>query len=109
MSNALEFVLGGSRTTNDLGKLPVTATDGTRMTFTFVRAQGAIGPGTSLTIEAGTTLATWPDSYAVPDVATAGPPVAVVDNGNGTDTVTLSVAKAPDARKFARLKVRVTP
>ena len=45
----------------------------------------------------------------MPNTPTAGPPVAVVDNGDGTDTVTLTVAQAPDAKKFARLKVVITP
>ena len=48
-------------------------------------------------------------AYPVPDTPTAGPPVAVVDNLDGTDTVTLTVAKAPDTSKFARLKVAITP
>jgi autotransporter-associated beta strand protein len=109
VSNALEFVLGGLATTNDLGKLPVAATSGTNMTFSFVRKQSSIDPATSVTIEVGTTLATWPDSYSVPDGPTAGPPVAVVDNLNGTDSVTLTLPQSPDARKFARLKVVITP
>jgi autotransporter-associated beta strand protein len=109
VSNAVEFVLGGLATTNDLGKLPTLATNGTNMTFTFTRAQSSIAASTLVTIEVGTNLSTWPTSYAVPDTAIAGPPVAVVDNLDGTDTVTLTVAQAPDAAKFARLKVVITP
>jgi len=112
VSNAVEFVLGGLATTNDLDKLPAVATSGGDMTFTFVRDQTSIDAATTVTIEVGTDLQTWntpPSPYAVPDTATVGPPVAVVDNLNGTDTVTLTVAQAPDAKKFARLKVVITP
>jgi hypothetical protein len=35
--------------------------------------------------------------------------VAVEDNEDGTDTVTLTVEQAPDTSKFARLKVVITP
>ena len=45
-----------------------------------------------VSFEVGTDLATWPTGYSVPDTVTAGPPVAVVDNLDGTDTVTLTVA-----------------
>ena len=110
VSNAVEFVVGGLATTNDLDKLPAVATASGNMTFIFERDQSSIDPSVALTIELGTDLGTWPTSYAVPDVATAGPPVTVVKNSpSGFDTVTLSVAQAPDAKKFARLKVVITP
>jgi hypothetical protein len=110
VSNGVEFVVGGTIATNDLDKLPVVATTpGGDMTFSFDRDQDSIDASVALSIEVGTDLATWPDEYAVPDTATAGPPVAVVDNADGTDTVTLTVAQAPDAKKFARLKVVITP
>lgn len=111
--NGVEFVLGGLATTNDLGKLPETATDGTNMTFTFERDQDSIDPGkTTVTIEVSTDLVTWntaPSPYAVPDVATVEPPVTVANNLDGTDTITLTVPQSPDAKKFARLKVVITP
>jgi len=58
--NAIEFVLGGDKDTNDRGKLPVVATPGTDMTFSFVRDQASIDPGVSVVIAVGTDLATWP-------------------------------------------------
>lgn len=85
------------------------ASAGTDMTFSFERDQASIDAGTTVTIEVSTDLADWSTSYSVPDTATAGPPVAVVDNGDGSDAVTLTVTKAPDTRKFARLKVIITP
>ena len=112
VSNAVEFVLGGTSATNDIGKLPTVSTSGGNLVFSFKRKQSSIDPGkTTVTIEVGTDLVTWtnpPSPYAVSDVPVAGPPVAVVDNLDGTDTVTLTVLQDL-ARKFARLRVVITP
>ncbi len=43
------------------------------------------------------------------DTGSSSAGVSVTDNEDGTDTVTLSLTHAPDVRKFARLKVIVTP
>lgn len=115
--NAVEFVLGGLATTNDLDKLPVMDTDGTNMTLTFKRDLSSIDPKTALSIEVSTDLVGWntaPSPYAVPDADTGGVinPGVTVDADSpvtGIDTVTLTVARTPDARKFARLKVVITP
>lgn len=110
VSNAIESVVGGSISTNDLGKLPTVHQDGANMTFSFQRAQQSIDPSTVLTIEACTDLATWPDVYPVPDGATAGPPVTVVkDSSPGFDTVTLSLPMAAGGGKFVRLKINLAP
>ncbi len=115
VENGVEFVLGGDKDTNDLDKLPTgTTTPGGDFVFSFVRDQASIAVGVAVTIEVGTDLASWPDSYSVPDADTAGvvnPGVTVVEDspGVGSDTVTLTVPKAPDTKKFARLKVAVTP
>ena len=111
LASGIEYVLGGDPTdgSDDAGLAPTVSDDGTNLTFTFTRDQDSIVAGTAVTIEVGTDLATWPDSYAVPDVATVGPPVTVTDNLDGTDTITLTVPKSPDTKKFARLKVVITP
>jgi fibronectin-binding autotransporter adhesin len=107
--NAIEFVLGGGKDTNDLGKLPSAATDGTNMTFAFVRDRGSVDPSVSVAIEVGTDPGTWPHVFPVgADTATSHPDVTVTDNLDGTDTITLTIPKAPDTRKFARLKVVIT-
>jgi hypothetical protein len=108
--NAIEFILGGGKDSHDLNKLPVVATDGPEMTFTFIRDQASAVPSVEVTIKVGTDPGNWPGSYAAPDAATAGPPVAVVKNTPaGFDTVTLTLPRASDVRKFARLEVLVTP
>ncbi len=111
VSNAVEFVLGGDKNTKDLGKLPVTATNGNDMTFTFKRDQTSINPAMPLMIQVGSNLATWPDSYIVPDGAAANSPgvTVVKDSPPGFDNVTLTIPKGLDAKKFARLKVVIAP
>jgi len=87
------------------------------MTLTFKRDQSSIDPKTLLSIEVSTDLVNWntpPSPYAVPDADTGGVinPGVTVDTESpapGTDTVTLTVGQTPDARKFARLKVVITP
>ena len=110
--NSVEYVLGGAITTNDLDKLPeVSTTPGGDMLFSFDRDQDSIDGTTTVTIEVGTTLVTWPDSYSVPGPAQAIVPGVTVakDTSLGFDTVTLNIVRAPDTAKFARLKVVVTP
>ena len=111
VSNGAEYVLGGTHLTNDLGNLPQATTAGGDLAFTFTRHHQSIDAATTVNIEVSTDLATWPTSYAVPSVAvTNALGVTVVKNSPDADhdTVTLTVAQAPDAKKFARLQV-ITP
>jgi autotransporter-associated beta strand protein len=114
VSNAVEFVLGGDKNTNDRAKLPEVRTSGANMTFSFKRDQDSIDPKIFVMIEVGTDLVTWPtppSPYAVPDGATVNSPGVTVQKGipeGGTDTVTLTLPLAPDATKFARLKVVIS-
>ncbi len=112
VSNGAEYVLGGLATTQDSGKLPKVSTASGNLIFTFKRDQDSKTADTSVFIEVGTTLATWPAVYTVGNDnsgsnAGSTPGVTVTNNGDGFDTVTLTVAQAPDTRKFARLKVMV--
>jgi autotransporter-associated beta strand protein len=101
--NAVEYILGGTKDTNDLGKLPVAGVSGGNFSVSFVRDQDSKSPDVTVTIHVGTTLSTWPLAF---NVATA-PQVSTLDHGDGTETVTLTIPMAPDARKFARLGVEV--
>jgi fibronectin-binding autotransporter adhesin len=112
VSNAVEYVLGGDKDTNDLGKLPVLSTTGGNLVFSFKRDQESIDGTTTVAIQVGTTLGDWPLSYAVgADTAGSAPEVTVAKDApaTGTDTVTLTIPQAPDLKKFARLNVTVTP
>ena len=111
VSNAAEYLLGGTVLTDDLSKLPALSTSGGNILFTFKRDQASINAGTNLSIQVGTTLLTWPDTYIVgADTATSSAGVTVLKGvPAGFDTVTLSVAQSPDAKKFIRLSVTITP
>ena len=79
------------------------------MTFTFVRNQDSVDPGVTVAIEVGTDLSTWPDVFTVgANTAGSSAGVTVTDNGDGTDTITLTIPQTPHARRFARLKVSIT-
>ncbi len=115
--NAVEFVLGGLATTNDISKLPVFSISGDDTIFSFSRDQDSIDPKTVLSIEVSTDLMNWntaPSPYAVPDADTGGVinPGVTVDADNpaaGTDMITLTIPQSPDQKKFARLKAVITP
>jgi hypothetical protein len=86
--------------------LPVLPRAGNRQ-----RAQASIDGTTTVSIQVGTTLASWPDRYTVLELALANNPGVTVqkDIPAGFDTVTLTVPRAPDAKKFARLVVTPAP
>ena len=109
VSNAVEYVLGGTISSNDLAKLPSPSTSGGNLLFTFQRDQDSIDGSTAVVIEVGTNLTAWPDTYTVgADTAgstTPGVSVAKDTPVTGTDTITISIPQAPDTRKFARLRV----
>jgi autotransporter-associated beta strand protein len=112
VSNAVEFVLGGSKNTHDLDKLPVSGIDGGNLTFTFIRDQASIDPSIAVVIETGTDLTEWPITYTVGgDTASSSVGVTVVKDTPVAlkDRVTLSAPQGADAKKFARLKVTRNP
>lgn len=102
--NAIEWVLGGGKDTRDLGKLPHAAASEAAFNFTFKRDQDSKTPDTTVQIEVGTTLDTWPVVYTVG----TSPEISITDNSDGTETVMLNLTRAPDTRKFARLKVIIS-
>ena len=108
VSNGVEYLLGGTRFSNDRGKLPQLTTTGGNMVFSFIRDQQSIDGVTTVNIEVGTDLATWPTRYAVPAVAAANDPgVTVVKDSPvaGQDTVTLTIPQTSNTKQFARLQV----
>ncbi len=92
--------------------LPTFSTSGGNRVFTFKRSQASINANTAVSIEVGTTLGTWPFTYAVgADTANSSPGVTVAKDtpAAGTDTVTHSVPQSQDTKKFTRLKVVQAP
>jgi len=103
--NAVEFILGGGKDTNDLAKLPAVTIHNGDFVVAFTRDQASKVPEATVAIEVGTTLASWPLSFNV-DTA-AAPEVTITDNGNGTETITLTLAQTADPKTFARLSVTI--
>jgi len=109
VSNAIEYVLGGSVTTNDLDKLPTFDASGANLVLTFRRNRESIDGATTVQIEVGTTLNTWPGLFNVgTSTANSSAGVTVAESTpTGFDTITLTVPKGTDTTKFGRLKVTV--
>ena len=111
VSNAVEYLLGGTVLTDDLSKLPAISASGGNILFTFTRHQSSINATTTLLIQASATLLNWPDNYIVgADTATSSAGVTVLKGvPAGFDTVTLSIPQSPDAKIFIRLHITLTP
>jgi len=92
VGNAVEFVLGGTKDTNDLGKLPRVSTDGTK--FSFDLPQTSTVTGTVLRVQFSTDLSNWDVIPSVEIGATASGPIVVEIPQNG-------------AKTFARLQVTI--
>jgi autotransporter-associated beta strand protein len=107
VANGVEYVLGGTATTNDLAKLPVVSITGGNLVFTFIRDQSSIDGSTNVAIEVGGNLSDWSASYPVPSSAVVNNPgLTVVKNvpAAGKDTITLTLPLDPGGITFARLK-----
>lgn len=107
LTDAVEFVLGSDPKTPD-GSLIATSEDADHLTVVFTRSERAKTADITLSVEAGETLAAWPQSYLVAqDTATSSPGVTVAANDDGSDTVTVTIPKNGAAALFARVKVQV--
>jgi autotransporter-associated beta strand protein len=112
VSNGVEFVLGGTKDTNDLSKLPAISTSNTDMAFSFQRTQASIDGTTTVVIQVGTDLNSWPDTYTVLGTAQVNNPGVTIQKDApsvGTDTVILTVPRGLAPTKFARLVVTPAP
>jgi autotransporter-associated beta strand protein len=108
VNNGIEYVLGGTSSTNDLAKLPTATTTAGNLVFSFIRDQASIDGTTVVTIELGENLADWPQTFPVPDTAVSNNPgLSVVKDlpAVGQDTVTLILPLVSGGKTFARLKV----
>jgi hypothetical protein len=104
--NAVEYILGGTKDTKDLGKLPVATTPNGNFVVTFARDKASKSGDAAVTIQVGANLAVWSTVFNVGDnTAGSSPGITVADNGNGTDTITLTLTRAPHSARFARLAV----
>jgi hypothetical protein len=114
LDNAIEWVLGGNPALPETGLRPTASTTATGFVFSFIRDRQSLTADTTTEIDLGTDLATWPEVFTVgADTEGSSAGVSVTDNFDGTDTVTLTVTltvtRAPETRRFARLKVTIHP
>lgn len=109
--NAVEYVLGGSVLRNDIALLPTMSHSGGNILFSFKRIQTSINPSTSVSIQVGTALHSWPGNYLVGEDTASSSAGVTVQKGQpiGFDTVTLSIPRSPDRQKFLRLNVTIAP
>ena len=102
--NLIEFVTGGNPTLSDPEKLPRGELAGNHFIFTFIRPDRVLDSGVALTIEVGTTLASWPDVFTVgATTETSSPGITIIQNDAESDTLTLSLPLAGQPNRFARL------
>ena len=104
IENLLEFALGGNPGAKDSNILPVRAIveDGgsSYLELSFTRPKGL--SEITYTVQTTTELATWPaDSSGV------NPNPVIVDNGNGTETLTYRRTQTVDANAHAFIRLRV--
>ncbi len=113
VTNGVEYLLGGTRETNDIEKLPTVSAPGDDLKFVFERNQTSIDGSTLVNIQVGTDLEDWPlsSTFSVPDSAVDNNPGVKVEKDVpvGKDTITLTVPRGTDLKKFSRLQVIPTP
>jgi autotransporter-associated beta strand protein len=107
LADAVEYVLGSNPTIPNSGG-PVARTTSDEFIFSFVRSDRSLTQDVAIAIETTSDPNTAGDLYQVGlTTATSSQGVTVTDNGT-TDTITLTIPLT-DAKKFARLRVTVTP
>ncbi len=108
--NGVEYLQESSPLTPNAGG-PVSSRNGANFVFTFTRSIARKTADTTTTIELGTTLGSWPVVYQVgTDTATSTPGVTIVPGSvAGTEDVKLTVPFTEAVRRFARLRVVITP
>ena len=113
VTNGVEYLLGGTMDTNDIEKLPTVSAPGDDLKFVFERNQTSIDGSTVVNIQVGTDLENWPlsSTFSVPDTAVSNNPGVKVEKDvpPGKDTITLTVPRGLDPKKFSRLQVIPTP
>jgi hypothetical protein len=110
LDDALEYVLGNDPKGTNIN-IPQSARGaGGELIFTFVRDDASETADLLLQFEAGTNLIAWPLVFNVgTTTANSSPEVAVVENGNAPDLITVTVPNQGAGLLFGRLKATVTP
>jgi len=107
IADATEYVLGTNpKAASNSG---ITAQkSGSNMVFTFHRSDDSETSDITLNVQAGTTLAAWPQVFNVGATnATSSAGVNITENGDGDDKIEVTIPTAAATKLFARLKVSV--
>jgi autotransporter-associated beta strand protein len=108
IADALEFVLGTDPKVAGASGI-TTQDDGDDFVFTFSRDDRSETADLTLIVEAGGTLQAWPQVFEIKDTtanSTSG--VAITENGDAADTVSVTIPKNGGEKLFARIKVIVS-
>jgi hypothetical protein len=112
IDNGVEFVVAGGNPDISGGtQLPTATKSGNNLIFTFQRDDRAKTTDITVTVEAGSKLATWPSVHTIgADTASSSSTVAITNDGDsGPDTVTVTIPTLGATEFFARLKVVGNP
>ena len=110
LANAVEYILGGNPTAPATSGRPQVAASGGNMLFTFLRDDASETPDVTLTVETGTDPVTWPSVFAIgPNTAVSSPGANITENGAAPDLITVIIPQGTATRRFARLKVTISP
>ncbi len=101
ISNLLEFVLGGNPLVSSTDKLPELDASGTDFVFTFLREDDSEAE-VALTFQHGSDLSGWTD-VAI-DADGNAPVVAVSENADAPDDITVTIPKGTSTEIFGRLR-----
>jgi autotransporter-associated beta strand protein len=108
IADSVEYVLGTDPKVTGSSGITAQKSAG-NVIFSFSRADESETSDVTLRVEAGTTLATWPQVFNIgATTAASSAGVAVTENGAAADTVTVTIPTSGAAQLFARLKVLVS-
>lgn len=101
--NLIEYVTGGNPNLADTGKLPEGEVIGDNLVVSFTRPDSV--SGVAIRFEASADLSSWPDVFPVG----SSPEVSILTNGSAPDTITLTLPRAGNPRRFTRLVAEPAP
>ena len=113
MNNALEFVLGGNPSTNDVStKAPQITNGSSSITLSFKRTDASETQLAVVKVQVSTDLATWNTADDITIGATSGSgsnsaTYTVTENGSADDDVVVTIPKSSATKKFVRLRAVV--
>jgi len=111
VSNLIEFVLGGTKETEDQDKLPTFEFTESSVSFAFYRDQTSIAPSIRVSVESCGDLAGWSQIYEIPDDAFSDSVITVIKDAQpGYDKVIVNAPKGADeTHRYFRLHVILAP